>query len=75
MSLYFWCCVFLGVNWSSPYQLSKTVDGSGDVIGTGSNHMMSTQHLEQRQNMFEALHQPHMKYLPEEIPQTPMCVT
>ena len=56
---------FAGVNWSSPHQLMKTIDGTGDVVGTGCNHQVSLQHLEQRRAMFEQLHQQYMEYLPK----------
>ena len=64
-------CTSTGVHWSTPFQLSRTVDGTGDVIGQGINHMISAQHLEQRHNMFETLHQKHIKYLPDEMPRDP----
>ncbi|KAI0219686.1 WD repeat-containing protein 93 [Lamellibrachia satsuma] len=46
----------------------KTGDSShiGDVIGMGSNHVMSTQHLDQRQAVFEQTYQQHLKYLAQE---------
>ena len=56
---------FSGVQWSSPFQLSKTVD-NGSVIGTGVNHLVSTHHLETRMSVFKALHEQHIKYLPNE---------
>ena len=59
------CCTFSGVQWSSPFQLSKTVD-NGSVIGTGLNHLVSTHHLETRMSVFKALHEQHIKYLPDE---------
>ena len=55
-----------GVNWSSPYQLLRTIDSTGDVVGSGCNHQVSLQHLEQRCAMFEQLHQQHLDYLPKD---------
>lgn len=51
-----------GVSWSSPYQLSRTIDSSGEFVGTGANHQVSLQHLEQRTAMFEGRHQELLQY-------------
>ena len=55
--------VQIGVN--TPHKVEDK-GNHGDVIGTGSNHLISTQHLDQRQAMFEANHREHLKYLPQE---------
>ena len=57
---------FTGIQYSSAQQLAKTVDSTGDVIGTGSNHLISEQHLELRTARFEHLHQQLLQYKPVE---------
>ena len=52
----------LGVSWSSPYQLSRTIDSNGEYVGIGNNHQISTQHLDQRGAMFEGRHQDLLPY-------------
>ncbi len=50
-----WFCSFsTGVTWTTPLQLAKNVD-MGCVMGTGQNHLISTQHLEARMNVFKTL--------------------
>ena len=60
------CVLFVvGTTSSSQLSLSKSSD-LGDVIGMGTNHLVSLQHLEGRDSMFGHHHQQHMKYLPKE---------
>ena len=55
----------LGSAVSSPYQAFKSVD-TGDVIGSGFNHLLTKDHLQQRNNLFRNLHEPLLKYLPKQ---------
>ncbi|KAK2179178.1 hypothetical protein NP493_505g03003 [Ridgeia piscesae] len=52
-----------GVN--VPHKVSD-ISHLGDVIGTGTNHVMTSQHLDQRQTVFELNHQQHLKYMTPE---------
>jgi len=45
------------------YQSTQKVD-TGDVIGTGLNHILTTNNLETRQEVFKHLHDSLMEYLP-----------
>ena len=56
----------LGINWSSPYQASKLIDSTGDVIGSGCHHLVSAHHLDMRNSIFEQLREQQMKYLPKD---------
>lgn len=58
-----WCDV--GMSWSSPYQASRVAGSDGDVIGTGSNHIVSAYHHSNRLAMFKHQHQQHLRYLPK----------
>jgi hypothetical protein len=46
----------VGVSWVSAYQLGKTVDSSGEVVGQGNNHLLSTLNLDQRWEAFCSQH-------------------
>ncbi|KAK6188663.1 hypothetical protein SNE40_004797 [Patella caerulea] len=50
---------------SSVMSACQKVD-SGEVIGTGQHHIITSTHLEQRDSMFEQQHENMMKYLPAE---------
>ncbi|CAH1797468.1 unnamed protein product [Owenia fusiformis] len=52
-----------GISSSSPYSAFKTVDQSGDVIGSGNTHLMTRHHIEQRNNVFNLLHEDKLKLL------------
>ena len=56
---------FSGVVWSSPLSLLKSID-HGDVFGTGANHQVSQQHLDQRYEDFKNVHKHHWPYMPQE---------
>ncbi|XP_050402877.1 WD repeat-containing protein 93 isoform X4 [Patella vulgata] len=49
---------------SSVMSACQKVD-SGEVIGTGQHHIITSGHLEQRDSLFEQQHENMMKYLPE----------
>lgn len=53
------------MSWSTPYQASRVAGSDGDVIGTGSNHIVSAHHLSNRMAMFKHQHQQHLQYLPK----------
>ncbi|XP_067664699.1 WD repeat-containing protein 93-like isoform X1 [Haliotis asinina] len=50
---------------SSTYSACQKID-SGEVIGTGQNHLLSANHLEGRDTMFNHLHENLLKYLPKD---------
>ena len=39
---------------------------TGDVLGTGLNHILSSAQLESRDQIFNHKHDQHLKYLPTE---------
>lgn len=71
LPLHFRCLQFfpfsftIAVMLTSPPQLAKD---QGDVLGTGTGHLLSSQHLDGRHNWFSHHHQQYMKYLPSEEP-------
>ncbi|XP_046350469.2 WD repeat-containing protein 93-like isoform X7 [Haliotis rufescens] len=50
---------------SSIYSACQKID-SGEVIGTGQSHLLTANHLEGRDTMFDHLHGNLMKYLPKD---------
>ncbi|XP_046574489.1 WD repeat-containing protein 93-like [Haliotis rubra] len=50
---------------SSTYSACQKID-SGEVIGTGQSHLLSANHLEGRDTMFNHLHENLLKYLPKD---------
>ena len=56
----------LGNVFTSAAQAAKSVDHTGEVIGHGANHLLSTSHLEQRKAHFDHTHSQYLKFLPSE---------
>ncbi|ELU13420.1 hypothetical protein CAPTEDRAFT_222448 [Capitella teleta] len=57
-----------GVQWSSALNLMKTIDSTGDVVGSGCCHQISQQHLDLRLSAFKHLHSQLLPYKKEETP-------
>lgn len=65
---------FLGINWTSPIQVMKSIDSTGEVVGSGACHQVSQQHLDLRQAMFRQLHTQLVSYEKKDPAPNPMSV-
>ncbi|XP_035666401.1 WD repeat-containing protein 93-like [Branchiostoma floridae] len=54
-----------GSSAKSAYDAYKAVD-MGDVIGTGGNHVLLAEHLNQRKTVFNVVHEQQVRHLPQE---------
>lgn len=55
-----------GITASNVVAALKPIDATGELLGSGTTHLLTNAHLEARNAVFELLHSQQLKFLPKE---------